>query len=143
MNSTAIPFAAFDDTHIYFQTPVLTKPPPPRPRGKGWGKEDDIKILQNDWPYGIDPQIVHLVIWTKFPLHESPPAATATTNDNLTPAMRARIDAFVEKTFVKKMGRENVCSCRFLPRITEAPKAVRLMWMGDCSRLFGSRIGPR
>lgn len=28
----------------------------------------DYKILFNDWPYGIDPQIIHLVVWTKFEL---------------------------------------------------------------------------
>ena len=29
---------------------------------------DDIKIIYNDWPYGIDESIVHLCVWTKFPL---------------------------------------------------------------------------
>lgn len=28
----------------------------------------DIKIIYNDWPYGIDKSIVHLCVWTKFPL---------------------------------------------------------------------------
>ncbi len=29
---------------------------------------EDIKIIYNDWPYGIDKSIVHLCVWTKFPL---------------------------------------------------------------------------
>ena len=29
---------------------------------------DDVKIIFNDWPYGIDKSIVHLCVWTKFPL---------------------------------------------------------------------------
>ncbi len=33
-----------------------------------WGQPDDIKIIYNDWPYGIDKSIVHLCVWTKFPL---------------------------------------------------------------------------
>lgn len=32
----------------------------------GW--IDDVKIIYNDWPYGIDKSIVHLCVWTKFPL---------------------------------------------------------------------------
>ena len=30
----------------------------------------DYKILFNDWPYGIDTDITHLVVWTKFSLEE-------------------------------------------------------------------------
>lgn len=36
-------------------------------RWRGWCV-DDIKIIYNDWPYGIDKSIVHLCVWTKFPL---------------------------------------------------------------------------
>ena len=28
----------------------------------------NVKIIYNDWPYGIDKSIVHLCVWTKFPL---------------------------------------------------------------------------
>lgn len=67
---------------------------------------DDIKIIYNDWPYGIDRSIVHLCVWTKFPLDvdEKDP------NGDLTPEMRAKIDAYVEKTFGSRVPSENV-SC--------------------------------
>lgn len=29
---------------------------------------EDVKIIYNDWPYGIERSIVHLCVWTKFPL---------------------------------------------------------------------------
>ena len=53
----------------------------------------DIKILYNDWPYGIDKSIVHLVVWTKFVLEDDP------ETDDLTPKMRKDIDEYVARTF--------------------------------------------
>ncbi|KAK7714356.1 hypothetical protein SLS64_004456 [Diaporthe eres] len=48
--------------------------------------QEDFKILMNDWPYGLDKRIVHLVVWTKFDLPD----------DRET---EAEIEAFVNKTF--------------------------------------------
>ncbi|TIA33393.1 hypothetical protein D6C79_08974, partial [Aureobasidium pullulans] len=42
------------------------------PQGEPFSNPDDIKILFNDWPYGIDTRIVHLVVWVKFPFEEDP-----------------------------------------------------------------------
>ena len=63
---------------------------------------EDYKILYNDWPYGVDPRIIHLVIWTKFPLDEAP------GTDDLTPEARRSIEKFVEGTFYAKLAREHV-----------------------------------
>lgn len=63
------------------------------PRGKPFEFDDDIKVLWNDWPYGIDKRIVHLVIWTKFDLAED------LATDDLTDEARAEIDRYVQKTF--------------------------------------------
>ncbi|CAN9332563.1 unnamed protein product [Alternaria alternata] len=35
------------------------------PKGKPFEFDEDIKILYNDWPYGIDADVVHLVVWTR------------------------------------------------------------------------------
>ena len=64
--------------------------------------EDDIKILWNDWPYGIDPKIVHLVVWTKFDLEEDP------VTTDLTDRARAQIEEYVMKTFAVRVPRESV-----------------------------------
>lgn len=48
--------------------------------------EDDFRILFNDWPYGLDERIVHLVVWTKFDLEDNPET-------------EAEIDRFVANTF--------------------------------------------
>ncbi|MCJ1391832.1 hypothetical protein MMC18_004699 [Xylographa bjoerkii] len=62
----------------------------------------DIKILYNDWPYGIDPKIVHLVIWTKFDLDDDP------ATDELTPKARKEIDDYVNETFCTKVPNKNI-----------------------------------
>ncbi|KAH7256943.1 hypothetical protein BKA59DRAFT_522297 [Fusarium tricinctum] len=66
---------------------------PVKPRGVPFEFEDDYKILWNDAPYGIDPRIAHLVVWTKFVLEEDP------TTGDLTDEARKEIDDFVTRTF--------------------------------------------
>lgn len=72
-------------------------------QGGPFERESDVKILYNDWPYGIDERIVHLVVWTKFELEDDPE-----TND-LTVKARREINNFVDKTFGEKVGKKNVC----------------------------------
>ncbi|KAI1756975.1 hypothetical protein F4782DRAFT_209681 [Xylaria castorea] len=70
---------------------------PITPKGKPFEYEEDIKILWNDWPYGLDKKVVHLVVWTKFDLEDD-----SATGD-LTEKARAEINAFVLKTFSSKV----------------------------------------
>jgi len=65
-------------------------------------KETDWKVLKNDWPYGIDERIVHLVVWTKFELEDDP------ATDDLTAEARKAVQRFVDGTFGKRVGKENV-----------------------------------
>ncbi|KOS16887.1 Uncharacterized protein ESCO_004857 [Escovopsis weberi] len=62
----------------------------------------DFRILYNDWPYGLDPRIVHLVVWTKFELK------AACAQGDLTDKARKEIDDFVGKTFRSKMPANRV-----------------------------------
>ncbi|RWA10486.1 hypothetical protein EKO27_g4620 [Xylaria grammica] len=71
---------------LHWDTPIV-------PKGKPFECEEDIMILWNDWPYGLDKKIVHIVVWTKFSLEDDP------ETDDLTGKARAEIDAFVLKTF--------------------------------------------
>jgi len=79
----------------YILTHRLHWPYPIAARGKPFEFDDDIKILWNDWPYGIDTRIVHLVVWTKFDIEEDP------VTGDLTNEARAEIDNFVRKTFAE------------------------------------------
>lgn len=60
--------------------------------------QEDFKILMNDWPYGLDKRIVHLVVWTKFDLPD----------DRET---EAEIQAFVNKTFSASVSQDKVSDC--------------------------------
>ncbi|TGJ85421.1 hypothetical protein E0Z10_g3357 [Xylaria hypoxylon] len=71
---------------LHWDTPITSK-------GNPFECEEDIKILWNDWPYGLDKKIVHIVVWTKFELEDDP------ATDDLTEKARAELDAFVLKTF--------------------------------------------
>ena len=57
--------------------------------------------MYNDWPYGIDDRIIHLVVWTKFELDEDPETGRST------PESHEEIDAFVQKTFGSKLQPEH------------------------------------
>ncbi|KAF5878660.1 putative n-acetylglucosamine-induced protein [Botrytis fragariae] len=68
-------------------------------RDAPFSNEDEYKILINDWPYGIDEKIVHLVVWTKFALEDDP--ETGDTRDDV----KREIQAWVDRVFG---GGENV-----------------------------------
>jgi len=73
-----------------------------------FSEPSDVKILYNDWPYGVDQRIVHLVIWTKFDLEDDP------ATDDLTPKARMEINNYVNNTFCKRVQPDNVwCSRLF------------------------------
>ncbi|KAK5121555.1 hypothetical protein LTR85_004727 [Meristemomyces frigidus] len=58
-----------------------------------FNKPTDYKILWNDWPYGIDTDITHLVVWTKFVFEVDP------ITGDITPSVRSAIEAFVRQQF--------------------------------------------
>lgn len=67
------------------------------PKGRPFECAEDMKILYNDWPYGIDPDIVHLVVWTKFELEDDPETGLSTAES------RQEIDEYVQRTFASKV----------------------------------------
>lgn len=70
---------------------------------------DDFKILCNDWPYGLDERIVHLVVWTKFELEEEPGAR------DVKDGTRAVIDAFVDRVFSPHLPKDHVSRSLCIP----------------------------
>jgi hypothetical protein len=75
---------------------------PTVPKGAPFECDDDTKILWNDWPYGLDKRILHLVVWTKFDLEEDP------VTTDLTYAARQLIDGYVREKFGSQVPSENV-----------------------------------
>lgn len=66
------------------------------PSAAPFQEPSDTKILYNDWPYGIDADIVHLVVWTKFELEDDAETGLAT------PESRREIEAYVQRVFGQK-----------------------------------------
>jgi len=60
----------------------------------------DFKILLNDWPYGMDPGIWHIVIWTKTPIPVDPEIG------DLTDQSRAVINEYVNRVFRQRINEE-------------------------------------
>ncbi|QMW42418.1 hypothetical protein G4B11_005742 [Aspergillus flavus] len=60
----------------------------------------DYKILRNDWPYGVTPDINHLVVWLRTPVPVKP------ENGDVTDESRALIEDFVQRTFVARLAQE-------------------------------------
>lgn len=60
----------------------------------------DYQVLLNDWPYGLEPNITHIVVWTR--------TLIATDNDkgDMTPESRALVADFVRRYFVDKLGEQ-------------------------------------
>lgn len=59
----------------------------------------DFAVLVNDWPYGFDQGIVHLLVWTKtrIPVDD--------VRGDVTPASRKIIVEFIERFFVRDLER--------------------------------------
>ncbi|KAL1847199.1 hypothetical protein Plec18167_002042 [Paecilomyces lecythidis] len=60
---------------------------------------EDYRVLRNDWPYGLAPGITHLVVWLKTPVAVKP------EDGDVTDESRARIEEFVQRTFVDRLKR--------------------------------------
>lgn len=73
-----------------------------RPKGAPFEFDEDIRILYNDWPYGIDTDIIHLVVWTKFELADDP------ATGELTSEARAAIEDYVQTTFCSRVPPQQV-----------------------------------
>lgn len=58
----------------------------------------DYKILLNDWPYGISPDITHLIVWSKIRIPARKPEGY------LTAESVALVEDFVRRTFVEPLA---------------------------------------
>jgi hypothetical protein len=63
-----------------------------------FGSESDYKVLLNDWPYGLEPNITHIVVWTRTTI------ATDNEKGDMTPESRALVAGFVKQYFVDSLG---------------------------------------
>ncbi|KAK9455381.1 hypothetical protein V1511DRAFT_458922 [Dipodascopsis uninucleata] len=66
---------------------------------------DLYKILLNDFPYGLEKGIIHVVVWSKIriPDHKLD-SANGMSRETVTDEARALIEDFLEANFVKQLG---------------------------------------
>lgn len=108
-------------------TPLLSSTPESGPlfdykNIKPFGDPRDYMILLNDWPYGMQPKILHLVVWlkTKFP--------TEGIEGDLTRESRALIEDFVRRTFIE-----------ILPESSDLDRHDQVMWFKNWAGLQSVR----
>lgn len=58
----------------------------------------DYRVLTNDWPYGLEPGITHMVVWTRTRIDSD------LNKGDMTPASRQIVAAFVKRHFVDRLG---------------------------------------
>ncbi|KAF4541488.1 hypothetical protein BFW01_g12762 [Lasiodiplodia theobromae] len=80
---------------------------------------DDFLVLRNDWPYGLDPGIVHICVWLKTPLDLKP------EDGDLTDRARDQVEDFVTATFRVPLG--------------EGTKGERVLWFKNWAQLQSVR----
>lgn len=68
----------------------------------------DYLILRNDWPYGLERGIVHLVVWLKTPIPTTPDTG------DLTRRSRELVEGFVERVFRRGAQEEGERGSRVL-----------------------------
>ncbi|CAK7245553.1 MAG: hypothetical protein STHCBS139747_007137 [Sporothrix thermara] len=61
----------------------------------------DYRVLTNDWPYGLAPDITHIVVWTRTPVPTDP------ATGDMTQDSRAGVAAFVQRYFADSLTQED------------------------------------
>ncbi|KAK2593774.1 hypothetical protein QQS21_008535 [Conoideocrella luteorostrata] len=61
-------------------------------------KPSDYRVLLNDWPYGLEPNITHIVVWTRTVI------PTDSDQGDMTPESRRLVRDFVRRYFVHTLG---------------------------------------
>lgn len=62
--------------------------------------ESDYCVLTNDWPYGLTPDITHIVVWSRTTIDTDPETG------DMTPESRRVIADFVKRFFSDRLGPE-------------------------------------
>ena len=58
----------------------------------------DYRVLINDWPYGLYPDITHICVWLRTAIPTDPETG------DMTPESRATVQSFVQSYFIDPLG---------------------------------------
>ena len=111
--------------------------------------EEDYKILPNDWPYGLEDGITHIVVWLKNRVPTEP------VRGDMTPEGRKMVGDFVRKKFQdrvknlpgseeKVMWFKNWTALQSVPGlehvhvlVREVPEDIIMEWTGGEKKVQG------
>lgn len=70
------------------------------------GDPEDIRIVENKFPYYFEPDVSHLLVWTKLAIESDP----SSDKGDISTYTKHLIDKYICKTFVDALGipRENI-----------------------------------
>ncbi|KAI1854693.1 hypothetical protein JX266_000811 [Neoarthrinium moseri] len=72
--------------------------PPFTPRSSTpFNDPSDYRVLVNDWPYGLTPDISHIVVWSRTSIETDP------VTGDMTPRSRQTIEDFVKRFFIDRL----------------------------------------
>lgn len=58
----------------------------------------DYRVLLNDWPYGLTPDVTHIVVWSRTLVPTDPETG------DMTPESRKTVAGFVDRYFARRLG---------------------------------------
>ncbi|KAI9692685.1 MAG: hypothetical protein M1820_009435 [Bogoriella megaspora] len=91
---------------------------------------DDYLILKNDWPYGVQQGIIHLLVWLKTPISVQPDTGEITEEG------KEIVEDWVGRTFVERLVKEGGDKGESLSR-KEA--GARVLWFKNWTKLQSVR----
>ena len=79
--------------------PKTWGPPPFKPASDvPFADPSDYRVLINDWPYGMTPNMTHIVVWSQTPIE------TDNVRGDMTPESRKVVSDFVQRFFIDRLG---------------------------------------
>lgn len=106
---------------------------------------EDIALRVNDFPYYIEADIVHLVVWSKLNI----PIDETSKSGDMTPAARDRINQWIEQCFVTNMAfgipRQNItwfknwAALQSIPKLAHIHLMVRGLPATQLERVLGDK----
>ncbi|KAI0390183.1 hypothetical protein F5Y17DRAFT_82378 [Xylariaceae sp. FL0594] len=96
---TKAQYGSMTDYLLTHRLPKLWGSPPFTPASSiPFEDESDYRVLINDWPYGLTPDITHIVVWSRTGIE------TDSETGDMTPESRQIVANFVKRFFIDKLG---------------------------------------
>jgi len=90
---------------------------------------NNVAVKKNDWPYGIDKRITHLVVWTTFTLGEEEATGRLTENGKL------ELEEYVDRVFRIRVPKSDVSNLGFALEQALSQLLMQVIWFRNWKEL--------